>query len=154
MFAEVFPPHSVGADAERSCSRRRSVTDAACPLRVLIGSFLNPFFSFSARKKRTVSICQEKKGGRAKPEVHPVPPSCDSSWNWPYLPALTHLSAGDYAPHAILMMAGRRHFADTVCRDRAMAWLLEIRTSYARRARSSAPRSARAPVPWCRGHGW
>ena len=30
-------PHSVGADAERSCSRRRSVTDAACPLRVLIG---------------------------------------------------------------------------------------------------------------------
>ena len=26
----------VGADAERSCSRRRSVTDAACPLRVLI----------------------------------------------------------------------------------------------------------------------
>ena len=27
----------VGADAERSCSRRRSVTDAACPLRVLIG---------------------------------------------------------------------------------------------------------------------
>ena len=42
----------VGADAERSCSRRRSVTDAACPLRVLIGPFLNPFFSFSARKKR------------------------------------------------------------------------------------------------------
>ena len=27
----------VGADAERSCSRRRSVTDAACPLRVRIG---------------------------------------------------------------------------------------------------------------------
>ena len=30
----------VGADAERSCSRRRSVTDAACPLRVLIGPIL------------------------------------------------------------------------------------------------------------------
>ena len=27
----------VGADAKRSCSRRKSVTDAACPLRVLIG---------------------------------------------------------------------------------------------------------------------
>ena len=73
MFAEVFPPHSVGADAERSCSRRRSVTDAACPLRVLIGPFLNPFFSFSARKKRTVSIFQEKKEGRAKPEAPPYP---------------------------------------------------------------------------------
>ena len=57
----------VGADAERSCSRRRSVTDAACPLRVLIGPFLNPFFSFSARKKRTVSIFQEKKEGRCQP---------------------------------------------------------------------------------------
>ena len=36
-----YPPvpaaANVGADAERSCSRRRSVTDAACPLRVLIG---------------------------------------------------------------------------------------------------------------------
>ena len=60
---------SVGADAERSCSRRRSVTDAACPLRVLIGPFLNPFFSFSARKKRTVSICQEKKEGKARTVV-------------------------------------------------------------------------------------
>ena len=37
----TYPPvpaaANVGADAERSCSRRRSVTDAACPLRVLIG---------------------------------------------------------------------------------------------------------------------
>ena len=60
---------SVGADAERSCSRRRSVTDAACPLRVLIGPFLNPFFSFSARKKRTVSIFQEKKEGKVRTVV-------------------------------------------------------------------------------------
>ena len=29
--------HYDHTDAERSCSRRRSVTDAACPLRVLIG---------------------------------------------------------------------------------------------------------------------
>ena len=36
---DSFAPHPVGADAERSCSRRRSVTDAACPLRVLIGPF-------------------------------------------------------------------------------------------------------------------
>ena len=69
------------------------------------GSFLNPFFSFSARKKRTVSIFQEKKEGLAKSGVHPAPPSCDNSLNWLYLPALTHLSAGNYAPHAILMMA-------------------------------------------------
>ena len=67
--------------------------------------FLNPFFSFSARKKRTVSIFQEKKEGLAKSGVHPAPPSCDNSLNWLYLPALTHLSAGNYAPHAILMMA-------------------------------------------------
>ena len=36
-FATALPIVFVGADAERSCSRRRSVTDAACPLRVLIG---------------------------------------------------------------------------------------------------------------------
>ena len=39
------------------------------------GIFLNPFFSFSARKKRTVSIFQEKKESRAKPELQTVPPS-------------------------------------------------------------------------------
>ena len=32
-------------------------------LRTQRNAFLNPFFSFSARKKRTVSICQEKKEG-------------------------------------------------------------------------------------------
>ena len=111
-FSAVRPVALVGADAERSCSRRRSVTDAACPSRVLIGplarfeihlytrrggrlcplkgplyqegavcaprrlgEFLNPFFSFSSRKKRTVSIFQEKKEGCAKPEVQTVPPS-------------------------------------------------------------------------------
>ena len=36
---------------------------------------LNPFFSFPSRKKRTVSIFQEKKEGCAKPEVQTVPPS-------------------------------------------------------------------------------
>ena len=35
----------VGADAERSCSRRRSVTDAACPSRVLIGPLARFIFS-------------------------------------------------------------------------------------------------------------
>ena len=38
-------------------------------------AFLKPFFSFSARKKRTVSIFQEKNEGYAKPKVHPMPPS-------------------------------------------------------------------------------
>ena len=33
------------------------------------GSFLNPFFSFSARKKRTVSIFQEKKEGKVRTVV-------------------------------------------------------------------------------------
>ena len=51
----------VGADAERSCSRRRSVTDAACPSRVLIGpllqfcialSFLNVGADDSVRPQR------------------------------------------------------------------------------------------------------
>ena len=50
-----------GADAERSCSRRRSVTDAACPSRVLIGpllqfcialSFLNVGADDSVRPQR------------------------------------------------------------------------------------------------------
>ena len=64
----------VGADAERSCSRRRSVTDAACPLRVLIGlRFAAPFPFLLQKRKR----CRAAKGkeGCAKPEVHPVPPS-------------------------------------------------------------------------------
>ena len=126
----------VGADAERSCSRRRSVTDAACPSRVLIGpllqfcialSFLNvgaddsvrppkapsaseeaccipfppgrrklhirslllPFqtgtislgsgladkWGLSPKATGGVSIFQEKKEGRAKPELQTVPPS-------------------------------------------------------------------------------
>ena len=51
----------VGADAERSCSRRRSVTDAACPLRVLIGPLMQPHFLFSARKGNGVAR-QRKRG--------------------------------------------------------------------------------------------
>ena len=38
-------------------------------LRADWGSFLNPFFSFSARKKRTVSIFQEKKEGKVRTVV-------------------------------------------------------------------------------------
>ena len=45
-----------------------------------------------------------------------MPPSCNNSLNWSCLPAPSHLSVGNYAPHAILMMAVRHHFADTVCR--------------------------------------
>ena len=37
--------------------------------------------------------------------MRPVPPSCNSSVTLSYLPAPNHLSAGNYAPHAILMMA-------------------------------------------------
>ncbi len=38
--------------------------------------FFEPILFFLLlRKKRTVSSCQEKKEGHAKPEVHPVPPS-------------------------------------------------------------------------------
>ena len=51
----------VGADAERSCSRRRSVTDAACPSRVLIGPLMQPHFLFSARKGNGVAR-QRKRG--------------------------------------------------------------------------------------------
>ena len=36
-----------------------------------------------------------------------MPPSCDSSLNWSCLPAPSHLTQSSYAPHAILMMAGR-----------------------------------------------
>ena len=43
-----------------------------------------------------------------------MPLSCDNSLNWPYLPALTHLSVRNYAPHAILMMAVISPPTDTV----------------------------------------
>ena len=90
----------VGADAERSCSRRRSVTDAACPSRVLIGpllqfcialSFLNVGADDSVRPQRP-PLRQKKpaafrfrRGGEnsisaasfflSKPELQTVPPS-------------------------------------------------------------------------------
>ena len=39
-------------------------------------------------------------------EVPTIPPSCDSSVAQSYLPAPNHPTRSDYAPHAILMMAG------------------------------------------------
>ena len=49
----------VGADAERSCSRRRSVTDAACPLRVLIGPYKHNRSAAQDRKKQSASLWTE-----------------------------------------------------------------------------------------------
>ena len=46
-------------------------------------------------------------------EVPTIPPSCDSSVAQSYLPAPNHLSAGDAAPRAILMMAGSYRLANT-----------------------------------------
>ena len=54
----------VGADAERSCSRRRSVTDAACPLRVLIGPQVLVLLGSSTERR-----CAERRdlsGGRER----------------------------------------------------------------------------------------
>ncbi len=78
--------------------------------------FAPPFFSFSfRRKKRTAAPGEEKKENfrnrKCVPCRHHVTALAQS-----YLPAPNHLSAGDYAPHAILMMAARRHLADTLCR--------------------------------------
>ena len=55
---------NVGADAERSCSRRRSVTDAACPLRVLIGPQVLVLLGSSTERR-----CAERRdlsGGRER----------------------------------------------------------------------------------------
>ena len=60
---------------------------------------------------RLINIRKERE--LPKPEVRPVPPSCDSSFARLDWPAPNHLSAGNYAPHAILMMAGRQRLADT-----------------------------------------
>ena len=64
----TYPPvpaaANVGADAERSCSRRRSVTDAACPLRVLIGPQVLVLLRGSAERR-----CAERRdlsGGRER----------------------------------------------------------------------------------------
>ena len=48
-----------GADAERSCSRRRNVTDAACPLRVLIGPYKHNRSAAQDRKKQSASLWTE-----------------------------------------------------------------------------------------------
>ena len=63
-----YPPvpaaANVGADAERSCSRRRSVTDAACPLRVLIGPQVLVLLGSSTERR-----CAERRdlsGGRER----------------------------------------------------------------------------------------
>ena len=54
----------VGADAERSCSRRRSVTDAACPLRVLIGLRFAPPFPFLLQKRKRCRPPKEKRAAQ------------------------------------------------------------------------------------------
>ncbi len=59
---ELASSDAAGADAERSCSRRRSVTDAACPLRVLIGPQTSVLLRSSAERR-----CAERRdlsGGR------------------------------------------------------------------------------------------
>ena len=106
----------VGADAERSCSRRRSVTDAACPSRVLIGpllqfcialSFLNVGADDSVRPPKAPSASEEAccipfPPGRRKLHIR-----------WLLLPFQTvtvslghNLAIWNFTtPHAILMMA-------------------------------------------------
>ena len=68
----------------------------------------------AALGRLSVNIRKERE--LPKPGAQTVPPSCDNSFAQSYLPAPGHISAGNYAPHAILMMAGRQHFADTFCR--------------------------------------
>ena len=78
------------------------------------GVFAPPFFSFSSlRKKRIAAPGEEKEREAPKPEVQTVPPSCNSSFARSHLPAPGHLTRSNYAPHAILMMAGKRLFTDT-----------------------------------------
>ena len=63
----------VGADAERSCSRRRSVTDAACPLRVLIGPQVLVLLRGSAERRcaerRDLSGGRDERNGRLMDEI-------------------------------------------------------------------------------------
>ena len=63
-FSAVRPVVLVGADAERSCSRRRSVTDAACPLRVLIGLRFAPPFPFLLQKRKRCRPPKEKRAAQ------------------------------------------------------------------------------------------
>ena len=68
----TYPPvpaaANVGADAERSCSRRRSVTDAACPLRVLIGPQVLVLLGSSTERRsaerRDLSGGRERRDGQ------------------------------------------------------------------------------------------
>ena len=65
----------VGADAERSCSRRRSVTDATCPLRVLIGLRFATPFPFLLQKRKRCRPPKEKRAAqnrKCKPCRHRV----------------------------------------------------------------------------------
>ena len=64
-----------------------------------------PILFFLPQKEKNGFNLPRKERGHSKSEVQPVPPSCDNSLNRPHLPAPNHLSAGNYAPHAILMMA-------------------------------------------------
>ena len=81
------------------------------PCRYSSACVLRPYFLFSFRKGN--GVARQRKKGFSKPEMHSVPPSCDSSVARSYLPAPDHISTGDYAPHAILMMADRQRLADT-----------------------------------------
>ena len=90
----------VGADALIGPSPPQRLVGADDSVRPF---FLRPHFLFSARKGN--GVARQRKRGLLKSEVHPVPPSCNNSVVRSYLPAPRHLSAGNYAPHAILMMA-------------------------------------------------
>ena len=74
------------------------------PVRPICAPIL--FFLF-LRKKRIAASGEEKKENFRNRGALPVPPSCNSSFAQFWLPAPGHLSAGNYVPHAILMMAGR-----------------------------------------------
>ena len=70
---ELASSDAAGADAERSCSRRRSVTDAACPLRVLIGPPVLVLLRGSAERRcaerRDLSEGRDGRNGRMMAEI-------------------------------------------------------------------------------------
>ena len=126
----------VRADAERSCSRRRSVTDAACPSRVLIGPLMQPHFLFSARKGNGVAR-QGKRGLCETGSTSRAGIASEEGCSVPLQPGrrkfhirslllsfqIVTVSLGhnlvledSAAPHAILMMADIWLFTDTLCK--------------------------------------
>ena len=86
---------------------------AVCAPRRL-GEFFEPILFFLCQKEKNGFKLPRKERGLLKPELQTVPPSCNSSHTRPYLPAPAHLTSSNYAPHAILMMAVRWHFTDTL----------------------------------------